>query len=200
MVAAFVSTNLNFAGDNLDQSEKYPRVLSKFAAVETLLSRGQYEKAIPHIRFILDKRPRSALAYHYLGNALLGLGRYLEAAAQYRISLAYNPGHIPALGNLGVTLIHLGRHTEALQIFEQIIDASDNPAELWTAYNNIGRIYETWGRTDLSELYRQKATELSAAAAERLSRYGHQQGPKDKIGALADAIVNTEIKMEDESA
>jgi tetratricopeptide (TPR) repeat protein len=90
-----------------------------------------------------NKRPRSALAYHYRGNALLGLGRYLEAVTQFRTSLAYNPGHIPALGNLGVTLIHLGRYSEALQIFEQIIDVSDNPAELWTAYNNIGQIYET---------------------------------------------------------
>lgn len=199
LTAAFVNSNLNFTGDNLDQSNKYPRILGKFAAVETLLSRGEYEKAIPHIGFILDKRRRSALAYHYLGNALLGLGRYLDAATQFRTSLAYNPGHIPALGNLGVTLIHLGRHGEALQIFEQIIDATDNPAELWASYDNIWRIYEIWGRTDLSQLYRQKATELSAAAAERLSHYTHRQNPKDKVAVLADAIVNTEIEIDDQS-
>lgn len=199
LTSAFVRSNLNFTGDNLDQSNKYPRILGKFAAVETLLSRGEYERAIPHIGFILEKRPRSALAYHYLGNALLGLGRYLEAATQFRTSLAYNPAHISALGNLGVTLVHLGRDGEALQIFEQIIDASDNPAELWVSYDNIWRIYETRGRTALSKLYREKATELRAAAKEQRSHYTHQQNPRDKVAALLNAIVDTEIKMGDQS-
>lgn len=121
LAAAFAGPNLNLTGDNIDQSTKYPRILAKFGAVETLLSRHEYEKVLPHIQFILDKRPRSALAYHYLGNALLGLAQYAEAATQFRTSLAYNPGHIPALGNLGVALTHLDRHAEALQIFEQTI-------------------------------------------------------------------------------
>ena len=199
LAAAFTGTNLNFGGDNLDTSTKYPRILGKFAAVETLLSKNEYEKVLPHVKFILDKRPRSALAYHYLGNALLGLGRYLEAATQFRTSLAYNPSHIPALGNLAVTLVHLGRSGEALQIFEQIIDTSDNPAELLASYDNIGRIYETWGQTALSRLYRQKATELGDAAAERLAKYKHGKNPNDKVATLADAIVNAEIEIDDQS-
>ena len=138
-------------GDNLDQSTKYPRILSRFAAVETLLSRCEYDEVLPHIAFILDKRPRSALASKYLGNALLGLERYTEAVTQSRTCLAYNPGDIPALGNLGLTLALLDRQAEALQIFEQIIDASDNPHELWAAYYNIGRIYEVWGRPDFRD-------------------------------------------------
>jgi tetratricopeptide (TPR) repeat protein len=154
---------------------------------------------VPHVRFILRKRPRSALAYQYLGNALLGLGRYSEAERGFRVSLAYNPFHVPALGNLGVALVHLGRQQEALQIFVQIIDTSDNPAELWPAYNNIGRIYESWGRNDLSKLYRQKATDLSAAAAERMTRYAHRRDPNDKVAKLLDAFVYAEIKMEEES-
>jgi hypothetical protein len=197
LASAFVNSNLDFEGDNLDQSTKYPRILGKFAAVEMLLSKHEYEKVMPHIEFILDKRPRSALAYHYLGNSFLGLGRHLEAAAQFRTCLAYNPGHIPALGNLGVTLTHLGRHAEALQIFEQIIDVTDNPAELWTSFNNIGAIYEVWGQANLSKLYRQKATELSAEAAERLSQYTHRHNPEDKIAAVTNAIMNAEIEIED---
>jgi hypothetical protein len=197
LAAAFVNSNLNFTGANWDRSNGYPRILSKFAAVELLLSRGENEKAIPHIKFILEKRPRSGLAYHYLGNALLGLGRYPEAAVQFRTSLAYNPTHIPALGNWGVALARLGRHTEALQVFERIIDASDNPAELWTAYDNIAQIYETWGQAALSGLYRQKATELSGAAAECLSRYKPRRGPGDRLAVLADAMMNAEIELGD---
>lgn len=193
LASAFVDSNLNFGGENLDQSTKYPRILSRFAAVESLLSKCEYDEVMPHIAFILDKRPRSALAYKYLGNALLGLGRYTEAATQFRNCLAYDPGDIPALGNLGLTLVYLGRHAEALQIFEQVIDLSDNPLELWAAYTNIGRVYEIWERPDLSEIYREKANELHAAAEERSPHYTRPEDPENLVQRLTDAITKVEI-------
>jgi hypothetical protein len=49
-------------------------------------------------------------------------------------------------------------------------------------------------------LYRQKADELGAAAAERLTHYQRQQDPSDKVAALANAIVYTEIQLGDEDA
>ena len=199
LATAFIDSNLNFTQDNWDNSNNYPRILSNFAAVELLLSRGENEKAIPHIKFILDKRPRSALAYHYLGNALLGLGRYPEAAAQFRIALVYNPAHIPALGNWGVTLARLGRLTEAIQLFEQIIDISGNPSELKTAYENIGQIYKTWGQEPLSKLYLQKASDLSVAATEYLSQRTPQRKPGDRIALLAEAMMKAEIELDDQS-
>lgn len=197
LAASFTNTNLNFGDNNLDHSTKYPRILGKFAAVETLLSRGQYQEAIPHIQFILTKRLRSALAYHYFGNALLGLGHYVDAVAQFRISLIYDPRRIPALGNLGITLVLLERHNEALQVFEQVIDLSSNPAELWAAYDNIERIYDIWDKPMVANQYRQKAVELNAEAAERLSTYTRRHSPEDKIAAIADAIVNAEITGDD---
>src|SRR5580693_1641536 len=61
---SFTRANLNFSSTDLDQSSGYPRVLGKFAAVEILLRQGECERAIPHIKFILEKRPQSALAHH----------------------------------------------------------------------------------------------------------------------------------------
>lgn len=197
LAASLIASNLNFTNANLDQSTKYPRILGKFAAVEILLARGEHEKVIPHIEFILNKRPRSALAYHYFGNALLGLGRYIDAVAQFRTSLAYDPRRIPALGNLGVTLAQLGRRNEALQVFEEIIDASENPAELCAAFANIAHIYDLWNQPIVAKQYREKAAELNAAAAERLSKYTHRHDPSDKIAAITDAIANAEIELDD---
>lgn len=196
MCASFIASNLNFTDDNLDQSTKYPRILGKFAAVEILLSRSEHEKVIPHIEFILNKRPRSALAYHYLGNAFLGLKRYVDAVAQFRTSLAYDPRRIPALGNLGVTLAQLGRHNEALQCFEEIIDRSENPAELCAAFANIAHIYDLWNQPLVAAQYREKVAELNAAAAERLSTNRHRHDPTDKIATIADAIANAEIELD----
>jgi tetratricopeptide (TPR) repeat protein len=97
------------------------------------------------------------------------------------------------LGNLGLTLAELNRHTEALQMFEQIIDASDNPLELWAAYNNIGRVYEVLERPDLSRSYRQKAAELRAAARERSSQYTRPRDPENLAHRLAEALVKVDI-------
>jgi hypothetical protein len=182
LALAFVPDNLRFSGDNVDASNRYPRILAKFAAVETLLSEHRFEEVLPQTSYILKQRPRSPLAYHYEGNALLGLKRFLEAAERFRICLYHNPGHVPALGNLGVTLIELGRHHEALQIFEQIIDISENPVELWTSFNNIAELYLLWGRRDLSDSYRSRANDLKAAAEERHAAYGHRQAPGTKLG------------------
>jgi hypothetical protein len=50
-------------------------------------------------------------------------------------------GPLVAVSDLGVALIELGRHQEVLQILEQIIDMTENPAELWTSNNNIATLY-----------------------------------------------------------
>jgi len=195
---AFTLPNLNFSDKDLDESSGYPRVLGKFAVVETLLHEGEYERVMPHINFILEKRPRSALAHQYHAEALLGLGRYVEAAAAFRISLLYDPGHVPALGNFGLTLIHLGRQTEALQIFEQIIDISDNPAELWASYHNIGRIYRDHEQTKIAEMYEAKAKQLAAAAQEHSAQRELSAPSNELARQILDAIVKTEIDMEDQ--
>jgi hypothetical protein len=192
---AFDST-LIYADDNVDRDSRYRRILPKFMAVELLLAEGEFAKVKPQIENILDKRPRSALAYHYFGTALLGLGAYVDAISQFRICLAYNPYHIPALGNLGVTLANLGRYLEALQIFEQIIDLTENPAELWTCYNNIGRIYAVWGKADVAQSYREKALAVGAPPPNPLSQLGKPKGTRGSMGLL-EAIARTEIEMEE---
>jgi hypothetical protein len=189
---AFAALNLNYSGGDIDQGSAKPKLLGKFAAVETLLARGNYADAIPHLQYILIDRPQSALAHYYYGNALLGLERFNEAADRYREAFRCDPHHIPSLGNLGVALISLLRYTEALQIFEHITGATDDPAQLWTAYHNIGRIYELWGNPGLAAHYKSRADELRSAALERMAEY---KSPSAEASLLTRALVEAEIKL-----
>ncbi len=77
---------------------------------------------------------------------------------------------------------------------------SENSAELWTSYNNIGEIYRLSGRSALSDLFRARANDLKAAAEERLATYGPRKGLGTKLGTLLEAIVHTEIAMPDASS
>ena len=187
--------NLNFSDGDIDQGSAKPKLLSKFAAVETLLARENYSDAIPHLEYILRRRPRSTLAHSYYGNALLGLERFSEAADRYRTALNFDPQHIPSLGNLGLALINLLRYTEALQVFEQITGATDDPAQLWAAYHNMGRIYEMLGNPGLAAPYKHRADELQSAAAQRMAEHKSPSDGSGRPSLLARALVEAEIKL-----
>jgi V8-like Glu-specific endopeptidase len=191
----FAALDLRFSDSDIDQGSAKPKLLGKFAAVETLLARKNYADAISHLEYILLYRPQSALAHSYYGNALLGLERFSEAADRYREALKCDPQHIPSLGNLGVALINLLRYTEALQIFEQITGATDDPAQLWAAYHNIGKIYDTWGNPSLAAPYKLKAGELRSAAVQRMAEYTSPSTRSDGLSRLTRALVEAEIEL-----
>ena len=141
--AALTRENINFGGHgNLDESPRYPRILGKFAAIEMLMKEGVYENVFPQVDFILEKRPRSFLAYHYLGNAYLAIGDYDQAADAYSTALALDPYHIPALGNYALALIHLKRPERALEQYEALLALTNDPEHQALAYHNMGRIYD----------------------------------------------------------
>ena len=58
--------NLNFSGGDIGEGSEKPKLLGKFAAVVTLLARGDYADATPHLEYILLDRPQSALAHFLL--------------------------------------------------------------------------------------------------------------------------------------
>lgn len=188
IAGAFSSSNLKFSKENVDQGSGNPRALLKLATVETLLRGKEYEKAMPHLEYLVRELPRSALVYHYFGNVFLGLGQYDKAAGFYRVALGYNPTYVPALGNLGAALMHLLRHADALPIFERIIDATDSAAELWVAYHNMGRIYEIWKSDALAEPYKAKAAQLRAVSETNFD-------VKTPRPLLLHALVEAEIKF-----
>jgi hypothetical protein len=147
-------------GDNLDESPRYPRILGKFAAIEMLMKEGVYENVFPQVEFILEKRPHSFLAYHYLGNVYLAVGQYDQAADAYSKALALDPYHVPARGNYAVALIHLKRTEHALEQYEALLKITNDPAEMALAYSNMGRIYALMNEKMQGTRYYQRALDV----------------------------------------
>ncbi len=191
----FSSTELNYSSGNMDEGSEKPRLLVKFAAVETLLAQEEYPDAISHLEYILQDRPDSALAHSYYGKALLGLGRFSEAADRFGAALSYDPHHVSSLGNLGVALVNLLRYTEAVQSFDRIIRETDDPAQLWASYHNLARIYEGWSRPDLAGHYQNKADDLRSAAEARMAEYKSASAGSDVVSQITRAVVEAEIAL-----
>lgn len=167
---ALASENINFEG-NLDESTRHPRILGKFAAIEMLLKEGAYERVVPQVEYILEKRPRSSLAYHYLGDAYLYLGEYDDAAEAYRRALDLNPYDVPARGNYALAMDHLKRPEKALEQYEAVLKVADNPEQKALAYHNMGRMYQEMNEQEQARKYYRKALDLKpdfALASEHL--------------------------------
>jgi len=151
--------NIDF-GDNQDEDTRYPRIVAKFAAIEMLLKEGVFENIFPQVGYILERRPSSPLAYHYLGDAHLYRGEYDDAALAYRRALALNPYDVPARGNYALTLIHLKRPEAALAEYETVITIADNAEQRALALHNMGRIYDQMAEPEQAKRYYQKALDI----------------------------------------
>jgi tetratricopeptide (TPR) repeat protein len=125
-----------------------------------LLREGYYERVFPQVEFILEKRPYSSLAYHYLGDAHLRLSEYDDAAEAYSRSLELNPYDVPARGNYALALMNLKRPEKALEQYEAVVKISDNPEEKALAYHNIGRMYHEMNEEKLAKKFYRKALSL----------------------------------------
>jgi tetratricopeptide (TPR) repeat protein len=148
-LAVFNEKNLNYS-ENLSTEPQNPRIISKFALIESLLKEQKYLEIPEQIEYILNERPYSSLAYQYLGDAYLGLNMYSEASEAYQASIELNPYKISTLGNYAIVLSNLKKYEEAIQINEQIILIADQELYKALAYNNLGEIYYLLGDYNLA--------------------------------------------------
>ena len=70
-------------------------------ATEYLVA-GEHERVLELLRDVLEKDPKNAYAYHYLGAAFFELETYDAAADAYRAALSFRPNYLGAR----VALVH----------------------------------------------------------------------------------------------
>ncbi len=138
----------------------------EFAVACTLHQAGNIEEAERLYRRLLDKRPGTTQAMHYLGVCRYQLGD-LDAAVSYlRGALARNEAEPLAYNNLGLAYLAQHNHPEALTCFDKAI-AQDPGNPL--VYNNRGLVLHALRRFDEALLDYRRALELDAAFAEALA-------------------------------
>ena len=91
-----------------------------------------------YYRAALASRPRAAVGYLNLGNALAKLGNFPEAIDFYHRGLALNPNLARAECDLGNVLRKMGREDEAMACDERALKIDPNYA--WT-HDDLGWVY-----------------------------------------------------------
>ncbi|MBI4551254.1 MAG: tetratricopeptide repeat protein [Candidatus Latescibacteria bacterium] len=89
------------------------------AAAKTAIANKEYDKAIPALRAVLEKNPKSEEAHYYLGLALKGKGQKNEALAELQEAVKIKSKYPDALYESGLLFLDKKQYDAALDTFEK---------------------------------------------------------------------------------
>lgn len=79
-----------------------------YTQAEKAVEAGKYADAIPLLQKVVERDPKNADAWNYLGFSNRKLGKFPEALADYEKALAINPDHLGANEYLGELYLQTG--------------------------------------------------------------------------------------------
>jgi tetratricopeptide (TPR) repeat protein len=147
-----------------------------------LLSSGQLEPAIGHMRDSLRLDPSSAPTHYNLGIALSMQRKLEEALAEFREAVRLDPEHADAHNNAGAMLHVMGRLGEATSYYRRALELRPDNAD---AHSNLARLYTTTGQD------RAAAGEFRRAVALRQDHASALAGLAWVLGTSGDASVRS---------
>ena len=144
----------------------------------SLLMKGRYAEAEPHLRVAVAEKASFAEAEANLGVALSAQGRLDEAAGHLRRAIEIRPDYAPAHRNLGETYALQQRLAEAVSHYAKALDQSPDDVNL---LNRMSWIHAT------SSDARARDGARALAFAERAVTLTRRQDP-DSLDSLAAAL------------
>jgi tetratricopeptide (TPR) repeat protein len=145
-----------------------------------LLSSGQLEPAIGHLRDSLRLDPSSAPTHYNLGIALSMQRKLEEALAEFREAVRLDPEHADAHNNAGAMLHVMGRLGEATSHYRRALELRPDNAD---AHSNLARLYTATSQD------RAAADEFRRAVALRQDHASALAGLAWVLATSADASV-----------
>jgi len=101
---------------------------SDYQTAASFVRQGEFDRAFPLLRRILDRSPNDLKARNLMGIALSAAGRREEANEQFKKVLALEPKFVPALKNLAVNELSLGQAQDAKIHFEEALKSAPRDA------------------------------------------------------------------------
>jgi hypothetical protein len=130
-----------------------------FAAVEQLLAKDEFEKALTAAERLESYMGSSWRTRYLTGVALSGLSRWNDAATALTSARQKNPGHARVALYLAVALQETGDHAGAIDILLKATVTHPEVPELWL---NLGHSLQAQGRADEAAQAYRRFLDLSA--------------------------------------
>jgi tetratricopeptide (TPR) repeat protein len=124
----------------------------------TYAKMGEYHEALRAYGNAIAASDRYTPAYVNRGLAYMALGDFEKAVADFNDAIRLAPTTADYYFKRGVAYEKLGDNQKASESFASAIEFDDKHAE---AYRHMADVMQALGRTELSNEYRQKATELA---------------------------------------
>ena len=132
--------------------------------------------------YVLEKDPRSWLAYKNLGMLSSSVGKIDEAIGYFQKSLEINPTNPASLNALGLLFEQKGKVEDATSQFNKAIESNPNYN---AAHENLGNIYATNGELEKAISEYEKALETDPNNPDLLVSLGVALAQKgDAVGGM----------------
>jgi tetratricopeptide (TPR) repeat protein len=149
-----------------------------FILGNTLLDKGNVDKAINQFELALQINPAFVKARINLGNALLQEGKVDEAVAHYQEALKNQPDLAVGHFNLGNALLQKGSVDEAINQFHRALEINPGYAEV---RNNLGRTLCQKGRVDEGIIQFEQALQINPAFVDARNNLGNAFMEKGRV-------------------
>jgi tetratricopeptide (TPR) repeat protein len=194
LVAAVLAFVLSRRASSTDSSSAPPISISdqkqlvgeKLAEAETLLTAGEFNRAVEVLRAAVKLDPSNVEARMRLGSALERTGARGEAIEEYRAAVQNSPNDVTAWRALASAQVEEKLYNDAAESYRRLLAASGNSLddETWLAYAEALRMA---GRIEEARAAYQKiSSDASATVAQTARRHLAELGPPPAVA------VNTE--------
>jgi tetratricopeptide (TPR) repeat protein len=141
------------------------KLLFRHLLIEALTGSGEYDDALPHFEFVLEREPENAQQWVLYGNALTNAGREEEAAAAFERALpmyesmrSEAPEDYQANLTCGWLLNQLGDYENALRLYEIALQAKPDSD---SALCLMGYVLRRLGREAEAVAYFKRCLEIN---------------------------------------
>ena len=119
-LALFLGTTAFAAGGGGGSASSQP---SDYRKAVKAVKKEDYSAAVELLQKVVDKNPKDANAWNYMGYSLRNLQKYDEALAAYEKALQIKPKHKGALEYLGELYLQTGQLEKAKVTLKRLDDA-----------------------------------------------------------------------------
>ena len=119
-LSLFLGTTAFAAGNGGSNAPSQP---SEYRKAVKAIKKEEYSQAVELLQKVVDKNPKDANAWNYMGYSLRNLKKYDEALAAYEKALKIKPKHKGALEHLGELYLQTGQLEKAKVTLKKLDDA-----------------------------------------------------------------------------
>ncbi|MCA9321990.1 MAG: tetratricopeptide repeat protein, partial [Planctomycetes bacterium] len=196
----FTIANLHLEREQADEAlaayqvavQKHPKFRRAWQMLgEIQVQRGDFEQALPALTRVIELGGGDGFIYGAMGIAYTNAGDFTSAESAFRMATMFQPQRVDWKFGLAETLFRQERFADAIALFETLIAAQPDRADLWRAQGDAYAMMEQPMKA--AENY-EMVDRLGGATADTLNNLGDIYANQQLFDLAVDGYLRSMVK------